>query len=641
MGSHNSLSVEYTDLYRQILLDIAMCYSDSEPERDWNKIQKRFSQEGMAFLTKNLPRLGKAVDIAIQGELPLLPIGFKTYRGVPKLFGFLFQRVFGSDSYVRSDADVRALMHLRQLLYFAYKLELPYDEKDEQSVLSTFVAVENEIKNLVIDPRDPVIKRARSFITTVLSGLCHRDIIPRHGPGSVSTGERGAEKSAFSRIYGKLEVEYPFTEYFFLNANHVADRVRGMSTLEVLDAGTAKVVLVPKDSRGPRLISCEPLENQWIQQGQMSKLVGRLESHPLTRGHVNFTDQTVNREMALSSSVSTEYVTLDMKDASDRVSVALVEQLFCGSSWLAALMASRSSSTRLPSGQVIELYKFAPMGSAVCFPVEALCFYALAVSALQVHRQRSRMVAAASVYVYGDDIICRREDYPTIMEQLERFGLLFNRSKCCVSGLFRESCGCDAYNGVDITPVRLRKTWCRSRTDAASLVSYVELSNNLHARGYILAAEYVKQSVERLYGRLPIVSYTMGESQGGDLISRIEESARTQQCSRVQMNLEPTHGSKDRYAGFLSRSGQVIGFFRPEVTPRPYNARANVRYRFNAKLQRLEMYGYTIAPVYTDQGEGEWEHYFRTFLSKSRGVQRGRYTVARRSRLKRGWAPIF
>jgi len=620
MVYRNSLDV-YTSLYRRLVADIADCYADSEPVRDWNKIQSRLGAEGISFLTKSLPRLGKAFDKALQGEIPFLSEGFKTFRCRPLLFGYLFERIFTSCGYVRSDADVDAIRHVRQLLYFMYKLELPYEAECTEKVLSNFVSIETEIETLSLDPSDAVIKRARSFITRVLGTCCPRDIIPKHGPGAVSTREVGGEKSHFSRIYEQLDEVYPFTEYFHFSATHTADRLDTLADLTPEGAGTAKVVLVPKDSRGPRLISCEPLEYQWIQQGQQRKLVSRLESHRLTKGHVNFTCQEVNRRLALESSSSRKMVTLDMKDASDRVTLALVNELFSGTEWAQALSASRSTSTILPNGQRVYLAKFAPMGSAVCFPVEALVFYALAVSAIVVHKQKRERVARESVYVYGDDIICDREDYPIVMQELERFGLLFNRDKCCVSGLFRESCGCDAYNGVDVTPIRLRKTWYRTK-EASRLVSYVELSNSLYARGYYQAAGYVEHLVEDLYGPLPYVTYYRSNKKDD---------------SPIDLSLQESFSRERKKLLWYSRGGRVIGFHRPDVVPTLIHQRKRIRTRFCRDTHVPQVQGYSVEPTKTWYGEDEWEKLLRRYTCGRVSTDAGLYADAHSSRLKRNW----
>jgi hypothetical protein len=432
---------------------------------------------------------------------------------------------------------------------------------------------------------------------------CPRDIIPRHGPGSVATGEESGEKTHFSRIYGTVEMVYPFTEYFHFNLSHTVDALNS-NTLNLLElpAGTAKVVLVPKDSRGPRLISSEPLELQWIQQGLQRKLYDIIESHRMTAGRVNFTDQTVNRALALAGSKTGTWVTLDMKDASDRVSRQLVRRLF-PDNWFEAMDACRSTGTRLPNGQFVELEKFAPMGSAVCFPVEALTFFALAVSTLRILKGYSRAKALASVFVYGDDIICRVEDYDSVMHRFPLYGLMFNEGKCCVSGSFRESCGCDAFRGVDVTPIRLKKTWCPHSSDVQELASYVAHGNALYAAGYRRSFHTIRQLVENRYGPLPVMDPSLADPSP----------------------------KKDSTAA----SG-IISWRLSDVIPQTYNSGLGFRSRFGP-THKYEVYGYSVRPKYKQWKVRGWEAMLRSRCCGSTGMPPGMYAVAHRSRLTRTW----
>jgi hypothetical protein len=93
------------------------------------------------------------------------------------------------------------------------------------------------------------------------------------------------------------------------------------------------------------------------------------------------------------------------------------------------------------------------MGSACCFPVEALTFWALATAAIKIEHGISNPV----VYVYGDDIIVDSKYAATVIRALESQNLLVNRSKSYIDGPFRESCGGDFYKGIEVTPIRLRK----------------------------------------------------------------------------------------------------------------------------------------------------------------------------------------
>jgi hypothetical protein len=81
--------------------------------------------------------------------------------------------------------------------------------------------------------------------------------------------------------------------------------------------------------------------------------------------------------MAKEGSVSGEIATIDLSDASDRVSLALVEELFgFNPGFLRFLKLSRSPFAQLPGGELVLLNKFASMGSALTFPVEAMVFTA-------------------------------------------------------------------------------------------------------------------------------------------------------------------------------------------------------------------------------------------------------------------------
>lgn len=599
MGKHNSLDPEfYLGLYCDLHADIAERFglSVTESRLEQRKIRCRVASEGIRFLTVALPRIGKAVDTALSKNVPLLVEGFqkKPKTVIPKMFGWLLSRLFDDSGAERPEADPECLRALRQLVYFLYKLEIAHDEKTTQKVIESFVQTDEELKLLRI-PESQTTEHARRFTTDVFGLFDPWDITPRHGPGSVATGEKPNEKHRFSRIYSDIERMYPFTEYFQVSLSQVADECHLYESLEVLGAGTAKVVLVPKDSRGPRLISCEPLEYQWIQQGLGRAIVSHLEAHRYTRGHVNFTDQTINRELALASSIDQEWVTLDMKEASDRVSSELVKELFRDTpNLLDALMATRTKDTMLPDGRKVLLNKFAPMGSCLCFPVEAFVFYALAVSTLMHYAHYSRREARKRVYVYGDDLIVRREDYAHLLQELPKYGLMFNDGKCCTTGFFRESCGCDAYKGVDVTPIKLRSVWGHPRKlDIGVAASYVALSNAAYKSGYMRLAERTELLMVQTMGPLPVFS---NEGPGG------------------------------------------LGFIRPDACT--HVQKYPVKTRWNNDLHRREVRTWQSRPAYCYADPDDWSTVLRRITSPDEYTNPGTYAIPRRSRPKRGWTHL-
>jgi len=499
----------YVDLL-ELMLRCNPCSAASSKslERDVLTLRQRTTFEGLSFLTKTLPKLGKAFDLGLTSTLFKLPREFRCSHdntNIPAFMQAYFNNVFDAHGVLREDADPAYVQHVRQVLYFAYKLALPFQKDQIASTLDAFISTDGELKLSLDDHAEQILAFASIITEDIFSDFDVRDISPRHGPGAVATGERLEHKWTFARLYNCIHQMFPYYDYFVVGgARELIDRLDWYKSLRRLDQGTAKVILVPKDSRGPRLISCEPLEFQWIQQGIGRGLVRHLESHPATRGQINFTYQSVNQELALSSSLDDQYSTLDLKDASDRVSLALVERVFEKTPLLLrGLLAARTSATKLPDGRVVSLNKYAPMGSALCFPTEAYVFWVLLVAAISRRFRLSRHEVGRLVYVYGDDIILPRDMAHYGIQSLEYFSLLVNRDKCCIQGPFRESCGTDAFKGVFVTPLRLRSLWSGRRSDGTAYASYVSLANALYAKGYKMCSDFLWKELEKTYGVIP------------------------------------------------------------------------------------------------------------------------------------------
>ena len=500
-----------TDFYVDLLVSMIVCdplklSSPKHLRKDIESLRARCASEGLSFLTKTLPKLGKALDKGLEDGTFSLPGEFKhshQSKYKPAFLQVYFNAVFGDDGHLLDIPNAYAVKHLRQVLFAFYKLKLDYSSSEEEAVLASFKATEAELKALTTPVADQ-IDLATWIVDELFRDFDPLDIVPRHGPGAVATGEKLDGKYAFGRYYNHLHQFYPFSSYMRTNLDHTLDLWDEDSLLPRLDSGVAKVVLVPKDSRGPRLISCEPLEYQWIQQGLGRAIVSLLESHPLTKGRINFSNQEVNRDLAMLSSVTREYATLDLKDASDRNSLDLVRTLFRNNpNTLRALESCRTKATLLPNGEVVPLVKFAPMGSACCFPIEAVCFWALVVAARSIERQLMVSTAAASVYVYGDDIIVPTEDATLSIHALELCHLKVNVTKSCIKGHFRESCGMDAFYGVNVTPVRVKTLWTDNPKDGNAYASYVAYANSFRARGYEGVFALLVKTITRTYGNLP------------------------------------------------------------------------------------------------------------------------------------------
>lgn len=542
MAQPNSHGEYYLDLVLSVLdRDPLGTTSRKDLDADRRTLCNRFAHEGLSFLTKALPKLGKALDLGlVEGRLQV-PREFKTAHkctGIPAFLQAYFRLLFAVDGTLLESANPDAVKHLRQVLFMLYKLELPYSETDEARVIANFVATEGELELEVGGETGDLIAAASYIVREALKGFDPKDILPRHGPGAVATGEKLEEKWTFHRLYNSIHQVYPYYEYYILGrGRELIDRLDWYRSLDRCEAGVARVVLVPKDSRGPRLISCEPLEYQWIQQGLGRKLVAHLESSRITKGQINFTNQEINRTLALSASADGAYATIDLKEASDRVSVELVKHLFSNNeNVLRALLATRTTATTLPDGSVLPLKKFAPMGSALCFPVEALCFWSISVAAICRAKRLRLQEVGHRIFVYGDDIIVPSEWSAVVVAALEAVRLKVNLSKCCTTGYFRESCGMDAFKGECVTPTRLKSPWVESRVGGV-LAAYTSFANQMAEKGYSACATLVWTKLESIYGFIP---YGVSTSPFPCRIVSSMPQARAENRSRRKQRWNPT-----------------------------------------------------------------------------------------------------
>jgi hypothetical protein len=391
-----------------------------------------------------------------------------------------------------------------------YKVEFPYTDAQQAERLKKFVAVEQslptEISRSTIDD-ELATYHAIHLLQALFKGFELGGARPKHGPGAVAGHEKGFMKYNFS-FSDKIDEVFNYDEYFGLHkvfqlGGGFIHRPPAWPAQKVLDLPPtleaqlppSRGLFVNKNADGPRYISAEAKEAMWLQQLIGSALVRWVQAHPLTKLHVNFTDQKRNGRLALTSSRSGRRATLDMSDASDRVTHCGVRLLF-PTKVFRLLDAVRSETARLPDGSIVTLKKHAPMGSACCFPVESVYFWALAVGSIQQQTGWSMWKARKHVYVYGDDIIVTKRFATGIIAFMESYGLVFNQAKCFINGPFRESCGVDAIDGVVVTSVKLRHALDFGESDTSAIISLVDTSNQLFYAGYWRAATWLKEHVE-------------------------------------------------------------------------------------------------------------------------------------------------
>jgi hypothetical protein len=256
---------------------------------------------------------------------------------------------------------------------------------------------------------------------------------------------------------------------------------------------------------------------QYMQQSVKDYVYKAIEGHRLTKHSIRFTRQDVNQRLAYSSSIDKRLATLDMKDASDRVHLHLVQRIFKNSWLLDYLEDARSLHATLPNGRNIVLNKYASMGSALCFPVEAMVFYTLiqcAMHQLDGRRPSSRSIRDYSrqIDVYGDDIIVPVDYTDVVVNYLESYALKVNVNKSFRFSNFRESCGADFYKGIPVNPVYARmdlpdnsRHWT-----AEHVMSWNATADLFYLRGKWIVAQAIRDMLSRVVRRTIPKSKTLG-----------------------------------------------------------------------------------------------------------------------------------
>jgi len=429
------------------------------------------------------------------------------------MLGQLFDRETGRllDESSESPTLVESV---RQVCLLFKKVELSCTPSRDTAAIENFISVEQDLETFSVPERDSsYFSRVSSLLWDNLLGDLRPEVfVPRHGPGTTAERISGNQKYVWRVWHERLEPFLPFLDNA-LSISAVGSReFEKVTFVQEEHEQPVKVTLVPKTLKGPRIIAIEPVCMQYAQQAAQSAITSSIESADLTRGRVNFRDQGVNQKLALMSSKTGSYATLDLSDASDRVPHDLALGMLDGNPYLRDYVdACRSKKAKVPDGREIFLRKFASMGSALCFPIESMYFYTICVAA-RMRKYKLPLTHASirrvtkRIFVFGDDLVVPKRDVDAVLEDLQKYNCKVNARKSFWIGRFRESCGVDAYLGYSVTPIYLRKGRPKNRQQASELISWVATANLFYKKGYWRAATLMYSTCESVIGDLPYVS---------------------------------------------------------------------------------------------------------------------------------------
>jgi hypothetical protein len=558
-------------------------------DRDIITIEKRFENEGYGFLTRALPALDGALLLGLSSGKFTCPIGFKTTKGgtIPRLFSGMFCKVFDPLTGLLVEVpDLGTLKDLRTILMLFKKTQLSAEDEEllHQKAVNEFYQCDDTASRVVIpDRHDHLIGRV---CTTLLNNLNSKDVQNakyKHGPGAVKEGYKANQK--FSALFQAVRsddedlrfcglwgfsglTEFTETPLSAEEENKSESRdgrnlslsrsrqvalsrkarnvllKNGETIRDRSSRSSARLISVPKNSSSRRTITVEPVLKQFVQQGLNILLRESISQCKILRNCIALSDQSLNQQLALEGSRTDNWATIDLKSASDSLSLVLVKSVFRHhETFLSHMIDCRSPSVECRNKPELILGKFAGMGNALTFPVQSVCFAVVGIAAILDSWGKSPTYwnlrrASRLIRVYGDDIIVRSEYAQQVVNWLHVVGLKVNVKKSFLVGNFKESCGVDAFRGVDITPLYIKHRPDQTEVIPSVIEGFVSLSNHMWLSGLYSASTWLKEEVEALLGRrLPLVSQVSG-SLGWH--SRLDAMTAHKWCRRTHRFLTRT-----------------------------------------------------------------------------------------------------
>ena len=446
-------------------------------ERDIRTLERRYRAEGAHFLEVVLPTLDDVLLEGLRIGVCPLPEHFHVRGELPVFLGPLWSLVFDEDGILLSAPSHDAITAIRQITRASKKVFEVCPDDAVAKEISSFLQTDNEVGDYC-PPADAI--RLLGIAIDALFGRFLRStdwgvVEGRHGPGATAErydlvgrwdfGPSNPEiASAFPEPHPPL-YSWPYPVF--------AGRAVG------------RLVAVPKTATKPRLISIEPSSHQWIQQSIKDRLYSMFNGIRVC----DLRSQDPNRILAEIGSYAGCLATIDLSEASDRISNDLVKLVFSRfPQFSGAIQACRTKWIEVPGHGEYELKKFASMGSALTFPIEVMIFTAITLMGVALAEGGEfvsavrRLAKSDFIRIYGDDIIVPVEHYKPVTIALEVFGLKVNKGKSFAHGLFRESCGADFFGGSDVAPVYRRRRDPGGPHDTSEIVSLVSFANQYSDR---------------------------------------------------------------------------------------------------------------------------------------------------------------
>lgn len=262
-----------------------------------------------------------------------------------------------------------------------------------------------------------------------------------------------ATSAGLHRAYTNYISKFPL----WAEAEEKRRTLRGMPSVVVGN----RLSFAPKYAYISRTTFSEPVLNMFCQLGVGAILEDQLKDF----FGIDLAKQPeINRFLARISSLRDDMVTIDLKSASDSMANLMIHWALPQSFtlWLDLL---RSPVSHVKGYGDINLNMVSTMGNGFTFPLQTALFSCVVAAAFdidsmdRVDNPRTKNVfeqREPNWGVFGDDIVVPKRVASKVLRLLAILGFTVNSDKSFFEGHFRESCGFDAWKGVNVRGIYIK-----------------------------------------------------------------------------------------------------------------------------------------------------------------------------------------
>lgn len=431
----------------------------------WLLLIKEFAGHAWAFVAEMILKKGLISTIDLFQQEAFRVVRGEEVTEVTRLIRahLRFEGAFFDDLNITHDTTAALLFLLR----YPKRFSPNGNDLIKEKTMQDFVATENRTKQLMTREYNwYIVQHVKAavhgmypwdLICDMIEDLDPTDILFSSGVGQDSGSSIGSKVLAIAK---SNDAKNYFIRPFGVNMIPIpVDREP--------DKKIVQPMVVPKSYKIGRVIAPE----KTYRQGQAKRVeyIFREIDHMMDEADcvtdgihkwysapIWLEDQTINQEAAQKGSRDGSLATLDASHASDMISKALFRSLFPGR-FVRLIMPLLDDYVKV-KGTVRPMQMLSTSGHSLTFRLETIVYKAIAEAAavyVQTIAPSDEADDQPAAWAYGDDVLINSRAAQTAVEWYQALGLKINESKSFWSKdhLYRESCGKEYYNGIDLTTV--------------------------------------------------------------------------------------------------------------------------------------------------------------------------------------------